>query len=167
MFFDENQIAETLPPNFDPDNVFPGDRLSETLKTKIYQALPLRFKPGSLDNPASPSDSEKTLVYSHPPSPVRQLESSSSCHDPGVNVSDFHEEGIAINAMAAPLVRLNATAFPLNYSTCDDSGIVVSDSDEEKSAFAFPLVRQNACSVSVSSCEQLGTITKIKRKVRL
>ena len=147
---------------------------------------------GSLDNPASPSDSEKTLVYSsYPPSPVRQLESSSSmtpvenatplarlnttsfppisasCHDPGVNVSDFHDESSAINAMAAPLVRLNATAFPLNYSTCDDSGIVVSDSDEEKSAFAAPLVRQNACSVLASSCEQLGTITKIKRKVRL
>ena len=76
LFFDKNQKSEALPPNFDPDNVFPGDRLCETLKTKVYQAFPLRFPPGSLDSPASPADSDKT--FSFPTSTAKWLESGVS-----------------------------------------------------------------------------------------
>ena len=63
LFFDENQKSEPLPPNFDPYNALPGNQLFEklVLKTKVYQAFPFCFPPGSLDSPASPADSDKKM----------------------------------------------------------------------------------------------------------
>ena len=63
LFCYENQKSEPLPPNFDSYNAFPGNQLFETLKTKVYQAFPLCFPPGSLDSPASPVDSEKNAKW--------------------------------------------------------------------------------------------------------
>ena len=135
--FYEIQIFEALPPNFDSDNIFPGDQLSENLKTKVYNAFSLRFPPGSLDIPISPADSDKILGYpSYPLSPIKR---------PRL------ESGASISETPTPLVRLNATSFPLDSCIFKHSGVDVPGSDEEGGPMAAPLVRQNTC--SFFSCE--------------
>ena len=89
LYFDEIQAVQALHPNFDPDNVFPCNRLCKTLQTKVYNAFPLRFPPSYFDSPASPVDS-------YPTSQVQELESGSY---------------IVQAETAAPLVRLNATSI--------------------------------------------------------
>ena len=147
LYFFGIQIVEELPPNFDPDNIFPGDQLSENLKTKVYNAFPVRFPPGSLDIPTSPADSDagKTLSYSsYPPSPIER---------PGL------ESGASISEAPVPLVRLNATSFPLDSRIFhDDSGVDVPGSDEEGGPMAAPLVWQNACSFFSCKTRRMNTI---------
>ena len=169
LFFLEIQTVEALPlTSFDPYDVRrreSGASISESkIATPLVRTSASSFS-SEFDSPASPgspADSDHTLSYlSCPTSPIQRLES-------GAYISQTET--------TSPLVRLNATSFPLNLNAtsislnsrnCDDSGVDVSDPDEEGNATPAPLVRQNACTFFSSSCEQPETSVKLKRKVRL